>query len=171
MGRLISMRRGGVPPHIIAKMTGIPLDQVIARLKDPAQDPDDAVAAVPVIPDPARITTASLAVGATHQAVLAYAPVRITGVTTSVPARVRVYQTAAYRTADAARLSTVDPTGDHGLLLEVVTATGALAVTLSPQVVGYNGDTPKASALYVAITNRHTGASAIDVDFNTKGLT
>lgn len=52
----------------------------------------------------------------------------------SVPVRFRLYMTNADRTADSARAIGVDPTGDHGLIMEVVTTLGNLSYRLSPQV-------------------------------------
>lgn len=39
MGQLITLRRQGIPPHIIAKLTGIPISDVLHRLATPADDP------------------------------------------------------------------------------------------------------------------------------------
>lgn len=71
--------------------------------------------------------------------------------------RFRLYMTSADRTADAARAIGTDPTGDHGLLLEVVT-TGAQVVRLTPQVdmsADPAGDLtrPFATSYYVSVTN------------------
>jgi hypothetical protein len=54
-------------------------------------------------------------------------------VTVDQPCRVRLYATAAQATADIARLQTVDPTGNHGCLLELV-FTAAGTFNLAPEV-------------------------------------
>lgn len=51
--------------------------------------------------------------------------------------RVRLYASAAHRSADASRAVGTDPTGDHGLLLEFVSTAGLTSAWLSPVPVGY----------------------------------
>lgn len=92
-----------------------------------------------------------------------YKAARILKVATNRPTRVRAYGTSAYRTADAARLVTQDPTGDHGCLLEVVTASGLLAVTMSPAADVANMDGPVASTIYFAVQNLDTVTGIVTV--------
>ena len=68
-------------------------------------------------------------------------------------ARVRAYSTAAYRAADAARPSTVDPTGDHGCLMEVITTPTVLGLDLAPAASLHNMDSPPIVTIYFAVTN------------------
>src|SRR6188472_1208505 len=82
-------------------------------------------------------TTGSLADGATETGLISIAPsYELLRIQTSAPARVRLYASTAQRDADAARLSTVDPTGDHGLLFEFVTTAGDLDWAIAPMVYG-----------------------------------
>lgn len=67
-------------------------------------------------------------------AVLPGPGVRIFRVVTNRPARVRLYDTIAHRDADAARAPGTDPEGNHGVMLDVVTTTELLDLTLSPAV-------------------------------------
>lgn len=58
-------------------------------------------------------------------------------ISTSVSSRVRAYVSNAYRSSDVGRAITVDPTGDHGVLLEVRTTSEWLDINLSPATVLY----------------------------------
>jgi hypothetical protein len=89
-------------------------------------------------------------------------------ITTDRPARVRAYDTAAHRTADAARLVTADPTGDHGLLLEVVTATGLLGLDLSPVITLMNMDATPAPTIYFAVQNLDTITGVVTVNLTIR---
>jgi hypothetical protein len=73
-------------------------------------------------------------------------------VATNRAARVRAYGTAAHRTADTARAIGTDPTGDHGLLMEVVTTAAILALNLPP-VDLVNVDATPSTTIYFAVTN------------------
>jgi hypothetical protein len=82
---------------------------------------------------------------------------------TDKEARVRVYSTSAYRTADAARPIGTDPTGEHGVLLEVVTTTGNLTIDLAPIANLYDGESSRTGNLSVAVTNMSGGTNTIQV--------
>lgn len=84
---------------------------------------------------------------------------RLLSVSTDVPARLRVYASAADRTADANRPLGTDPTGDHGLMLEYVTAPSQLSGRLSPLVDWWNS--AGGSDLYMAVTNLDDSAAAV----------
>lgn len=61
-----------------------------------------------------------------------------------------MYATQAQATADISRLQTVDPTGNHGCLLEVVfTAAGSLV--LSPEVLVTDQSTTPSSSFYANV--------------------
>lgn len=51
--------------------------------------------------------------------------------------RTRVYISAAHRTADTSRTVGVDPTGDHGLILEFISDAVVQSLWLSPAAIGY----------------------------------
>lgn len=80
------------------------------------------------------------------------------------PARVRVYGTAAYRSADATRTSDTDATGDHGLLAEVIFATGLLSVAFAPVTQLVNLDSTPTTTLYFAIQNLDTATGTVTID-------
>lgn len=81
----------------------------------------------------------------------------INRVTSDSDVRIRLYATNDFRIADGGRPVGVDPTGEHGLLLELVLIPIFLDFSLAPPAVGYNGDDPQSSAIYYAIQNN--GAS------------
>jgi hypothetical protein len=109
-------------------------------------------------------TTASLADQASETGVITMATgYRISKIVTSVPARVRLYATAAKRDADATRAIGDDPTGDHGLMLEYITATGLLSAALSPMVDGYSLEATPSEDIPYTITNLSGGNSPVTV--------
>jgi len=88
-------------------------------------------------------TVVALASGGRFQGTCSNLPgpgIRIIQVTTNRIARVRLYDTVAHRTSDAARPVGTPPVADdgtinyHGVLLDVVTYTGVLDIVLSPAV-------------------------------------
>lgn len=105
--------------------------------------------------DTVAAVTASLASGASATADLAASAraQQVLNVATSRVARVRVYATAADRTADVDRPIGTDPVGDHGVLLDFVTVSSDLSWRLSPAVLLANMDTPAVQTLYLSITN------------------
>lgn len=84
------------------------------------------------------------------------------------PARVRAYGTAAYRSADATRTTDTDPTGDHGLLAEVLFATGLLSITFAPVTQLVNMDGTPITTIYFAIQNLDTATGTITVDLTIR---
>ena len=82
---------------------------------------------------------------------------------TTVPARVRAYSRASYRTADVARSIDDDPelASDHGLLMEIATGAELLSMSLVPAVHLYNRDVSTSNIIYFRIENR--GATAIPI--------
>jgi hypothetical protein len=109
-------------------------------------------------------TTASLAAGASESGTIDLGKsYRLMTISTSAPARVRLYTTTAKRDADAARALGTDPTGDHGLMLEFVSTAGLLAADLSPTVDGFT--VGGSTAAPYTITNTGTGAAAIAASF------
>jgi len=81
---------------------------------------------------------------------------RLYRIETDIPARVRLYTTAAKQTADLSRIIGVDPTGDHGVMLDFVTYPGAtpvLSADLSPTVDGFDGAISPNGLVPITITN------------------
>ena len=106
-------------------------------------------------------TTASLASGARESGTVtltAAAAFRALKLVTSVAARVRLYNSTAQRDADATRAVGVDPVGDHGLIVDVVTSVGVLSLELSPAADGYLPGT--AGAVPITIDNL-SGATSV----------
>lgn len=110
----------------------------------------------------ATVTTPILATGASWSGLITLAVGwRLYRITTSRPARIRLYGTAAKRDVDAPRPVGTDPTGDHGLLFEYVTYTGVLGTYLSPLVDGASFESPASSAVPVTVENKDTGAGTV----------
>lgn len=85
--------------------------------------------------DTAIITTISLADAARESSTATFgtaAAFRVLSVSTDIACRVRLYTTTTARDADITRVPGTDPTGNHGVMLDVVTTAGLLALDLSP---------------------------------------
>lgn len=117
-----------------------------------------APTAQPVAP---AYTTESLAANTAETGLLTVtgAVTVINGISTSAPVRVRLYTTVEKRDADLARAIGTDPTGDHGLLFEVVTTTGQLSYQVSPGVY-ISTDSP---TVPVTVTNLSGSAQTVTV--------
>lgn len=114
------------------------------------------------------ITTASLANGATENSSTGGLPVgyRLIGFDSDRACRVRLYTTAACRTADASRAvgTDVDIASDHGLVFEYVAA-AATDVNLSPLVDGFI-PSPETDVFYaIENTSGATSTVAIILDY------
>ena len=79
---------------------------------------------------------------------------------TSHAAWVRLYVDTSSRTADAARLQSVDPAPDAGVVAETITATGT-TVNFGPAVMGYTSNA--STSLPLAVTNLSGGSASITV--------
>jgi len=86
-------------------------------------------------------------------------------ITTDRAARVRLYVSAATRTADASRAEGTDPTSDAGLIAEVIT-TGADTVIISPGAYGFNLESSPTTTIPCRVTNKSGGTSTVQVDLN-----
>lgn len=62
---------------------------------------------------------------------------RLDRVVSDKPCRLRLYISAAHRTADADRPRDQDPVGDHGMIAEVILTADLLDLTLLPMPHGY----------------------------------
>lgn len=103
-------------------------------------------------------TTASLASMSSEVGNLTMAPsYRVLSVTVDKASRVRLYTTSSARTADASRAPGTDPTGDHGVMLDLV-FTGAGTLTLSPTVDGF---LPSGSSVPYSIQNRDAATGTV----------
>jgi hypothetical protein len=88
---------------------------------------------------------------------------RLYRITTTRPARVRLYATQAYLDADAGRAIGVDPVGDHGLMFEFVTTASLLTAALSPVVDGVNLESTPSDNIPISITNLDSVAGDVTV--------
>lgn len=86
----------------------------------------------------------------------------ILNIATDVPARVRIYHTAAARTADAARPLTTDGTSGKGLLAEVATGSALLSIPLSPPADYWNGD-ESGEVVYLAVASYYDVVTPVKV--------
>ena len=112
------------------------------------------------------VSSNALAPGASQQITLTLpAMCMVRSVVSNFPARVRVYLTAAYATADASRLITADPIGDHGCLLEVSSNTNNWSVQCAPPVYIYR--LPTETTVVVLIDNTSATTNTYTVNFNT----
>lgn len=114
----------------------------------------------------AQIVTGSLAAGAGESGTVTLAKgYRVLRVDSDHPMRLRLYTTAAKRTADITRASIDDPTGDHGLVAEVITATTLLGLDLcDPTPSGYSAEVPPTSSIAYRVTNGDSVTRIITID-------
>lgn len=109
-------------------------------------------------------TTTSIADGADEDVdVTGFKGYALLNIETDAAAWVRVYTSAAARTADNSRLETTDPAPDAGVIAEVIT-TGAQSVRISPGVFGYNDESPVNTTVYVNITNKSGSTQTVTAD-------
>jgi len=116
-------------------------------------------------------TTASMANGANEQSLYTLSSAEVhyaLSITADKASRVRFYATAAARSADVARPKGTDPTGNHGVLLDVSFVPGELTKILTPSALlmalGTFGAVP------VTITNESGSAAAVTVELTAKGV-
>ncbi len=93
---------------------------------------------------------------------------QLSRVLTSHNARIRLYKTAAARTADAARAFGANSWygTEHKMICDLrLNATTGLDWDMSPDAFGGNGDVPIVNQVYYAIQNLSGGTQAITVTF------
>jgi hypothetical protein len=106
-------------------------------------------------------TTASLANNAIEKGTVSLGKnYLISNISTDVPARVRVYLSTATRDADEARAVGVDPTDDHGVMVDLVTTVGELSWSMSPSVAGHC-----ATVAGISVTNLSGSTDTVTVTF------
>jgi hypothetical protein len=112
----------------------------------------------------ASATTGALAIDATGNiSITGFKTYALLGMTVEIPAWVRLYTTAAARTADASRLETTDPLPGTGVIAEVITTSLNQTVSFTPATLGFNGDTPAATTIYASVKNKGSGVATIQV--------
>jgi hypothetical protein len=90
---------------------------------------------------------------------------RLFRIQTNRPARVRVYPTEAFQAADLPRPIGTKPRGNHGRLLEVVTTSTLLDLTLTP-VVDMVSKEAFFKDYYVSVTNLDSVAGAVEITYH-----
>jgi hypothetical protein len=111
------------------------------------------------------VTTASLAHNATENGTIplgrSFIPFRVT---VDRACRVRLYSTAAARTADASRLPGNDPTGEHGVILDVrLNAETGLEWDVIDPPTGHCAEAVVTEDIPYAITNESGSPSTVEV--------
>jgi hypothetical protein len=109
-------------------------------------------------------TTGALSVGSTGNiSITGFKTYALLGMTVGIPAWVRLYASAAARTADASRLETEDPQPGSGIIAEVITTSSNQTVGFTPATIGFNGDNPATTTIYASVKNKGTGLATIQV--------
>lgn len=80
-------------------------------------------------------------------------------------ARVRLYRNAEFRSLDTSRNFGVNPSGEHGLILDLIPNFGNSYWNLSPLAFGANADDPKSNICYGVIENKNNESLEIAVTF------
>ena len=84
-------------------------------------------------------------------------------VETDVEAWVRIYCDSTSRTNDSVRSEGNDPLPGSGVIAEVRTTASENAVLVTPGVMGFNNENPRQTNIFVAINNRSSSASTVQV--------
>lgn len=116
---------------------------------------------------PGRITTsattASLANNSSEDlSITGFKTYCLLTIQTSHAAWVRLYVTAAARTADSARSEGADPSSDSGVIAEVIT-TGSQTVVMAPAVIGFNNEATPITAIPITVKNKSGSTAAVTV--------
>lgn len=115
----------------------------------------------------ATLTTASLANNATETGTVALGKsFALIKASADRACRVRLYGTAAQRTADASRAAGTDPTGEHGVVCDLVFTSGNLALDLAPMVFGACQESTVSADIPYSVTNTSGATSAVQVTFS-----
>ncbi len=110
------------------------------------------------------LTTDALAVGAIGNYLVALGRTfRLIRVEANANCRVRVYSSAAYRTADTARAIGVEPALNVGLISEVIFG-GAASYDLDG-TVGSSTENPASDSIPIAVTNLTSASATITLNF------
>lgn len=94
----------------------------------------------------------------------------LSGVKVDVAARVTVYRSPAYRTADAARPIGTLPEGDHGVIVDCNLIPGNLDLRLAPICYGATAEIPRSGDIAIRVQNRSGSTSPVEVTFTVNKL-
>ncbi len=87
---------------------------------------------------------------------------------TSVPAWVRIYNNTGYQSGDYFRPISLDPSGEHGVMLETLTSLSNLSLDLAPPPICYS--TNGVNDIYMTVENRNTSTSTIGISITKLSL-
>lgn len=108
-------------------------------------------------------TTASIADAASDDVdITGYKGYVLYSIQVDQAAWVRVYDSAASRSADSSRAQGVDPSPNAGVIAEAIT-TGSGTVRFTPGVFGMNNESTPTTTVPITVTNNSGGATAINV--------
>lgn len=111
-------------------------------------------------------TTASLADGVSEESTISLGKYSIISrLTADRACRVRLYSTSAFRAADLSRNIGVEPTGEHGVMLECVVIGSNLTLDLAPSPIVFNADGTPTADIYYSILNMSGSTSTVQVTF------
>jgi hypothetical protein len=113
----------------------------------------------------ATATTSSLAAGATDSSttITLGKGYLLYSIQASKPARVRLYTTAAARTADLNRAIGVDPSSSAGVVLDYYATGAGTTYSLSPIVSGTNLESSPSTTISMSVTNMDTTTGTVTV--------
>ncbi|AUB41297.1 hypothetical protein COO91_07345 [Nostoc flagelliforme CCNUN1] len=130
----------------ISSILGLSQPRDISSINNSLVGITERLAALEALPAPKNISWHSTIINGSIPTVIANSsydlsiPVasvfNLIKVSSNVSGRLRIYLSSSQREADRNRLSTVDPIGNHGLLLEVVFSRSLLRIDLSPTIFG-----------------------------------
>ena len=120
-----------------------------------------------VIPSIEDITATSASIAANGYGTLdfsnGYRGYVLYKVETDVEAWVRIYCDSTSRTNDSVRSEGNDPLPGSGVIAEVRTTASENVVLVTPGVMGFNNENPRQTNIFVAINNRSSSASTVQV--------
>lgn len=82
-------------------------------------------------------------------------------ITASNPCRIRVYGNPTFAAADYSRTAATDPTGNHGMYLEMIFTSTSLSWVLTPIPTCTNTEATRTTNTYITIENNDTVSAAI----------
>jgi hypothetical protein len=116
-------------------------------------------------------TTASLADAATENGSIALGKIGlIKKVTADRAARIRLYTSSAYRTADAARPIGTDPDGEHGVQMDLYLTPSNLVWDMAQAIPFFDGQSTPTGIVYAAIENKSGSTSTVAVNFDVSQI-
>jgi hypothetical protein len=109
-------------------------------------------------------TTGALAInGVGNLSITGFKTYALLGIYVEIPAWVRLYSSAAARTADASRLENQDPQPGAGIIAEVITTSNDQTVLFTPATIGFNAESPVSTTIYASVKNKGTGVATIEI--------